>query len=143
MSKENDKIYEEAKKFHENLLRKSGGLDKWDGMNEDTIVRVMGFSNAFDWVEGMGEFEVQCRMQDSFWVAVNRYRQMMNKGNDGYVVSVLLGLGCLYYIAGFEGIKIEDEYKALVHYDDVDISDLEFKRYDRENKKRRRNRECF
>lgn len=125
MSKETDKIYKEAKEYKEKLLRESGGLKKWDTMNEDTAVRVVGFRRAMDWADGMGDFEVHCRMQDSFWVAVNRYREMSKKGYDEYVVSAILGLGCVFDVR-FDGIHVDDEYKELVHYDEVDVSDLEF-----------------
>ncbi|QFJ53830.1 hypothetical protein [Pseudobutyrivibrio xylanivorans] len=135
MSKESDEIYEEAKKQKGELLRKAGGLKGWDTLSKDTMVRVVGFASAMDWADGMGDFEEHCTMGESFKVAINRFREVIykQKCDHDYYISVILGLGCLYGVYP-HGISIDDEYKEISGYYDVDFSDIDFMDYKKSDK---------
>ncbi len=107
-----ESIYEDAVGYDEDLYRKYEGIDKWDIMSKGTVVQVVGYRNSTDKENDAADFEVFCRMMDSFWVADTRYKEMP----EDYVLSVFLGAECIFEL-GADGLNInEEKCKDLVEF---------------------------
>ena len=93
-------------------------------IKQDTIVRVIGFEDA---VNNFADFDVPCELNDSFKIALERWKDVFlkEKRSGYYTINVCHGVDCIYYIDNF-GIHISEPYKDIVSFKNLEISDIPF-----------------